>query len=567
MEGKENISDYRSKLDKTLLSPDLTNYEMIHTLVKNQMLQSLDGQLEEYTEDVVEKRSKDMSNFLSMLRSASVNNVESSKSSEEPNSGWKIKQDTDEFRVMYREGPEGTPFIHYLSKAMWMGPLMFVYAFHASLTSTRNDADIYIPNCLEERMKVSWPLSSREALVHYFAFEYFQDGLIVVLLNSISDSETIDRSTHGFTRDGIPDAEDVVRIDVVGGFALQKVTADRSYFRTIANMDIKLDFIPPAFMNFISRQLVDLENLQEIASVSKGDGKFREALKDPLYTRIHEALYSQITPLASPALENPKSTSIMPEEQRMEAFEYNSAKENNEVDEIEQFEEKDTEETESLDKGTQKSFDNITNEITEEVRNSDEVEQTFRTTHDITEHFGPEIKNKVGLSPKVQQALGTLETAISILREHNRNPGKDQSDVKKGHLTNFEEEAGEESISLEADQIRRKNEACGESIKIGLTETAHESNNSSENHGSRNKGSNSYTRETNQSKIAPASPDEGFSSPSHIKHIDSHSSVKQITVSKVYENMTENYSLNADANSGNGDRVTKRKNKNRGFAA
>lgn len=47
----------------------------------------------------------------------------------------------------------------------------------------------------------------------------------------ISDSETIERHTHGFTRDGIPDAEDVVRIDVVGGFALQKVTADRSYFR------------------------------------------------------------------------------------------------------------------------------------------------------------------------------------------------------------------------------------------------------------------------------------------------------------------------------------------------
>ncbi|KAK6139768.1 hypothetical protein DH2020_026444 [Rehmannia glutinosa] len=585
MEGKENISDYRSKLDKTLLSPDLTNYEMIHTLVKNQMLQSLDGQLEEYTEDVVERRSKDMSNFLSMLRSASVNDVESSKSSEEPNSGWKVKQDTDEFRVMYREGPEGTPYHTLLVEGYVDGPLDVCLCISC-------ESDLYkkwwpqsaIPTfkvmssqCVQKirigeqislvRMKVSWPLSSREALVHYFALEYFQDGLIVVLLNSISDSETIDRSTHGFTRDGIPDAEDVVRIDVVGGFALQKVTADRSYFRTIANMDIKLDFIPPAFMNFISRQLVGSGfklYKKEIASVSKGDGKFREALKDPLYTRIHEALYSQNTPLASPALENPKSTSIMPEEQRMEACEDNSAKENNEVDEIEQFEE-----SESLDKGTQKSFDNVVNSITEVVKLdeaheaviSDEVEQTLRTTHDITEHFGPEIKTKVGLSPEVQQALGTLEKAISILREYNSNPGKDQSDVKKGHLTNFEKEAGEESISLEADQIRRKNEACGESRKIELTETSHESNNSSENHGSRNKGSNSYTRETNQSKIAPASPDEGFSSPSHIKHIDSHSSMKQITVSKVYENMTENYSLNADANNGNGDRVTKRKNK------
>lgn len=47
----------------------------------------------------------------------------------------------------------------------------------------------------------------------------------------ISDSETIERQSHGYTRDEIPDMEEVVRIDVVGGFALQKVTADRSYFR------------------------------------------------------------------------------------------------------------------------------------------------------------------------------------------------------------------------------------------------------------------------------------------------------------------------------------------------
>lgn len=26
--------------------------------------------------------------------------------------------------------------------------------------------------------------------------------------------------------------------------------------RTIANMDIKLDFVPPAFINFVSRQLI-----------------------------------------------------------------------------------------------------------------------------------------------------------------------------------------------------------------------------------------------------------------------------------------------------------------------
>lgn len=44
---------------------------------------------------------------------------------------------------------------------------------------------INVINYLEERMKVSWPLSSREALVHFFEFDYFQDDLVVVLLNTV----------------------------------------------------------------------------------------------------------------------------------------------------------------------------------------------------------------------------------------------------------------------------------------------------------------------------------------------------------------------------------------------
>lgn len=53
------------------------------------------------------------------------------------------------------------------------------------------------------------------------------------LFFQISDLESVDRSTHGFTKDGIPDEQDVVRIDVVGGFAMQKVDAGRSYFRFV----------------------------------------------------------------------------------------------------------------------------------------------------------------------------------------------------------------------------------------------------------------------------------------------------------------------------------------------
>ncbi|KAL6575133.1 hypothetical protein OROMI_012418 [Orobanche minor] len=623
MEGKGNISDYRSKLDKTLALPGLKNYETVHTLVKNQ-LQSLDSRFQEnYTDYVVERRSKEMLNLLGMLRSASTSDAESHrlKSREESQRGWKVKQDTDEFRVMYREGPKGTPFHTLLVEGYVDGPLDVCLCISC-------ESDLYkkwwpqssIPtfkvissHCVKKirigeqislvRMKVSWPLSSREALVHFFALEYFQDGLIVVLLNSISDLESIDISTHGFTRDGIPDADDVVRIDVVGGFVLQKATADRSYFRTIANMDIKLDFVPPTFINFISRQLVGsgfkLYN-KEIASVSKGDGKFHEALKDPMYARIRESLYSQNTSLPSPALENRSSMSIALEENNQEAHECNnSAKEYNDrvfgsgaknafidqkvLDEITELEER--------EQRTPKSRAGIIDEIIEEVETnetevvtSNEVKQAIRTTNDITEYFRPELKNKVGtISPEVQRALGTLEKAISILRGHNNNSRKGQSDVKNGYMGDFKEENGEKVISSEADQIRRNSGACGESLTIGSIEASHELKYESDIHDSRAKKtllgehaetpyrptlrsdftglkkrsnfrhrrSNLYAREAKQSKIPP---DEGA--------IDSHSSsIKETTVSTVSDSMAENYMVVSDANSNERKRATKRQNK------
>lgn len=45
MDRKGKISEYRNKLDKTLALPDLMNDETVHTLVSNQLLQSLDSPL------------------------------------------------------------------------------------------------------------------------------------------------------------------------------------------------------------------------------------------------------------------------------------------------------------------------------------------------------------------------------------------------------------------------------------------------------------------------------------------------------------------------------------------
>ncbi|KAK4432638.1 hypothetical protein Salat_1026000 [Sesamum alatum] len=585
MEGKGNISDYRGKLDKTLASPDLTNHEILRTLVKNQILQSSDCCLKECTENVVERRSKEVSNFLSMLRSASVNDVEKS------HGAWKVKQDTEELRVMYREGPEGTPFHTLLAEGYVDGPVdvCMCISWESSLYQ-KWWPQIAIPpfkvvssQCLQRvrtgeqislvRMKVTWPLSSREALIHYFAFEYFDDDLIVVLLNSISDSETIDTSTHGFTRDGIPDAEEVVRMDVVGGFALQKVTANRSYFRTIANMDIKLDFVPPTIINFFSRQLIGSGfklYKKEVASVSKGDEIFREALKEPLYARIREALYSGKTSLNLENLE--RSTPIMVEESR-EAFEDDDAKENSRCDDS--IVRSETEEVMVGDKNKQSEIEELEEthangsesfENEEESVISAKGEEALTTKDGIGENYvESKTRKKVRVRREVEEALETLDKVISMFRENKCGPEKGWPGISKINLTNLEKEAVEESTSG-ADQMSGKKGICAESSKLGPQDmdTLEPRTASSDSHASRHKRSNSYTRD--QNKIAPASPYEDRSNLSNSNRIALHASMNQPTGSTVFEKVAENYTLSSDANGDDtGTRAPKTKNKKSRF--
>ncbi|PIN07469.1 hypothetical protein CDL12_19967 [Handroanthus impetiginosus] len=583
MEGKGTISDYRGKLDKTLASPDLINDEILQTLVRNQILQSSHLQSEEHVETIVEQRSKEVSNFLSMLRSSSENEVERTKSNDESHGGWKVcrsidvliciymyiwlKHDTEEFRVMYREGPAGTPFHTLLVEGYVDGPLdvCLCISWESGLY-TKWWPQTSIPTfkvvsskCLQ-RVRHGEQISLvREALIHYFAFEYFQDDLLVVLLNSlsllcknkrnliysqISDSEKIDRRTHGFTREGIPDAEDVIRIDVIGGFALQKVSADRSYFRTIANMDIKLDFVPPALINFVSRQLIGSgfklykkemviiflhDLLQEVASVSKGDEKFLEALKDPLYTCIREALNSR----------NVNASCMLRDDNDEEVMVLRGRNELNDI------EENVVQGSGSVDNCTLISSNYSTDRTMEKLKGrkgefvvGTKGEEAMKTSTG---------RKKVPISPKVEQTLETLEKAIYIFREQNKLK---LSDPKK--------EVVEESFSSEAaNEMSRKNGSCAEFSRIGSQElNSLGPRISSENHASRHKGSNSYTRETNQNKIVPASLDEDRSSPSNL-----HSSINQQTRSTVLETATMNYNPSADANSINGNRMPKRKNK------
>lgn len=122
MEKKQKVLELRERLDRTLALPDLANEELIKSLVKNQLLRSSFSGMKGDIGPVVEKRAREVSNFLEMLRSAS-GEMESFKTRGTSHSDWKIKQDTDHFRVMYREGPHGTPFHTLLTEGYVDGPI------------------------------------------------------------------------------------------------------------------------------------------------------------------------------------------------------------------------------------------------------------------------------------------------------------------------------------------------------------------------------------------------------------------------------------------------------------
>ncbi|XP_006339177.1 uncharacterized protein [Solanum tuberosum] len=525
MKDNGNISQYRSRLDQTLSSDDLVDYDKLKSLVKNQILCSSECDLHECIDNLVDRRTKEVANFLSMLRSASVTDSEAS------HDGWKVKQDSEEIRVMYREGPEGTPYHTLLAEGYVDGPIdvCLCISWEAELykkwwpQTTIPTFKIATSQCLQKvrtgeqiclvRMKLSRPLSAREAVVHLFAFEYFQDGLIVVVANTISDLDSVDRSTHCYSKDEIPDVQDVVRVDLVGGFALQKVTDNRSYFRTIGNLDIKLDFIPPALINFVARQLVGggfKLFKKEVASVAKGDEDFSKALKDPLYARIREALYSDKIPLE---LQDMKKNAVpLDEETRRKNDEKCPVQKVH--SEIEEIEDEACEKIEYQNQDDRNIHDSPVNQIVQK----------------------PSKHENVGISPEVRQALVTLDKAISIIREYGCN-----LEIRTVPDTNIMSVEGEtyslqDSKSSEADKDGRNVGDFGVIPKQEFREaTSYEHRDSS---CSRRTSSSLCTRDAPHNKIAPASPDVYAAIPGdEAHHIALCSSTDEATTGKTMEKL------------------------------
>ncbi|XP_041027835.1 uncharacterized protein LOC121267823 isoform X1 [Juglans microcarpa x Juglans regia] len=526
MEEKQMITQYRERLDKTLSSPDLTNEETLKTLVKNQLLHSLEDGTE-----VIERRTAEVSYFLDMLRSASTDDNEGLNASERSRAEWKLKQDSNDFRVMYREGPEGTPFHTLLAEGYADGPVdvCLCTSWESTLykkwwpQSSVPTFKILSCKCLQKvqigeqicsvRMKVPWPLSTREAIVHYFMFEYFQDDLIVVLLNTISHSESIDIITHGFTSEGIPEENDAVRIDVIGGFALQKVDSERSYFRTITNMDIKLDFIPPSLINFVSRQLIGngFRLYQKVlSSMSKSDKDFIMALGDPLYGKIRDVLYPTNVPKRAVEGEEVKAdTGLLPKEHLIASKQDDLMDASQEVHNNYHVSESEPE-SERVTDG--KAFGEIEEEENEE--NSHFEEDSKDIDRISTKEFGDRCNvngtRNILIRPEVEQALGTLENIILVVREYGFNAqrgissgfnGKEPPKMEEGLTThsNFSnpESVCDGEVSLELPKMEIINQTSKDQPR-----------NSASNHSFRHAESNSLSREANHNKIAPASPEQ-----------------------------------------------------------
>nr|GMD46312.1 uncharacterized protein LOC109181502 isoform X1 [Ipomoea batatas] len=308
-------------------------------------------------------------------------------------------------------------------------------------------------------------------------------------------------------------------------------------------MDIKLDFVPPAFINFVSRQLIGSGfklYKKEVASVCRGDEDFSEALKGVQYKRIREALYSDCKANGDIEVEGVKRNNDM----------QTSDTDENEI-----------QEEEVRDCVHRSPYENaVTGDtnIRGEIEEVDEEDGGKAGTVDsprnqIVQGGGSTTRNKkIAISPEVQQALATLEKAISFIRENGCN-----SNFKSICRSNIEDSkfSGFNQICMNGiattTEILRK-----ESVEI----TSYEHRISSCSHSSRRTSSSLCTKETSHNKIAPVSPDAYVANPNNAHHTDSHSCGDHKAAETILENIENDNNLTAShVNHIKEDRTGKRK--------
>ncbi|XP_044365047.1 uncharacterized protein [Triticum aestivum] len=327
---------------------------------------------------------------------------------------------------MYREGPDGTPFHTLLAEGFADGPIdvctcvswesglyrkwfpqynlpTFKIAQSGCLKKIRIGEEISLI-----RVKVPWPVSEREALLHYFQFEYLKEDLVIVIMKTISNLDNLSMQTHGFTIDGIPEAGDTIRMDVVGGFVLQRITKERSFFRAVANMDIKLDFVPPWLINFMSRQLIGSGHKlyqKAVSTVAACDEDYKQALRAPLYARIRE--YQHSADKAKVTAVEESANEVLPENPTV----HNPLAVTTNLTPCSEIIEEESEQNTSF------KLDNLATGFSNQPAGQvQQVENKSFTSPDRTVKQAQQVENKPMISPEVQKALGILDTAIAVLQ-------------------------------------------------------------------------------------------------------------------------------------------------------
>ncbi|CAM6108653.1 unnamed protein product [Calypogeia fissa] len=324
-------SEGSKRLDKTLSSEDFAYKDNVSRLVKNHILKSSvaedAGKVDhketllggKHIDEVTQYWSGKVWQFLDELRSASTKHTGKLKPTDD-NGGhpreWKLKDESERYRVMYREGPEGTPF-HTLCldgvvdgdftsalcvawettlyKEWW--PQFTVPAF--KIIESKYLRRIRVGHDLSLlRFKVPWPLAQREVVMSIFEIDQLQEDLLIGVVESVPDSVELNENIHGFSAADLPPLTSNVRMELGGGFVMQRISKDQFFFRTIVSLDMKLDFMPPWLINFISRQLAGqgLKLYQKaVSAASNGTGSsgkaFQQALKSGyMYDRVRSGL-------------------------------------------------------------------------------------------------------------------------------------------------------------------------------------------------------------------------------------------------------------------------------------
>lgn len=225
--------------------------------------------------------------------------------------------------------------------------------------------------------------------------------------------------------------------------------------------------------------------MQVVTSASKGSEDFQKALRDPLYTRIREALCSNGKPKEAPRPEEePKTEDALDhaEEYLVETVQEDAKDINQRILRDDPAAESPLE-SPSVAKG--KTFFEIEEEeVEEEEHLKDDLKEVDPppispgVTKDCNEidlspidqmaEKSPVHIKDVCISPKVEQALGTLEHIISVVRGFEYNTQSNILSVPAIEGSNLEMDALKRTVP--SDRVHSNGEVCIEQSEKGSPE-------------------------------------------------------------------------------------------------